>query len=285
MAACDADRRQEQELLAVRAVIVGVMLSVVGVLFAPSPGVSSTTVIDNLRAAGTVSESILASLEHMQVPDGAYLNDPGGLRAQRRREGDSFAPMCGIQIWDWTCPGFAGGPPGGADSHGADLPAPDSPLSPDVPGTPAAPLPVSCDPLAPKRPKPDVAAVHWPLGEIVHQVGSGRVATGMDTEFTWTGPDQVSWTQTGQPGVAADCSLLSAPVVEFTAHLRNLVFDFEGERRATTTGTVRYVYETAGPHEVVVTGEWTIPGTGFVASAPAAELVHRVIEIRSTLQR
>lgn len=263
------------------------MLSVVGILFAPSPGVPSSSVVEDLRATGVVPENIVSTLEDMQVPDGAYLNDPGDLRAQRRREGDSFTgARCGIEIWDWTCPGFAGDPPG---EGGAPLPptapgAPGVPGVPGAPGTPGIPAPPSCDPVAPERPEPDVAAVDWPVGEVVHQAGAGNVATGMDTEFSWSGPDSVSWTQAGQPGVAADCSLLPAPVVEFTARLQSLVFDFDGERRVTSTGSVRHMYETDGPHEVNVTGEWTIPGTGFAASAPAAELDHRVVEIRSMLQ-
>lgn len=264
------------------AVIVGVILSVVGLLFAPEAGVPSATVVDDLRGAGVVPQSILSTLEDMQVPDGAYINDPEGLRAQRRREGDSFTgARCGIEIWDWTCPGFTGDPPG-ADA----LRPPDAQSAAGAPGAQGAPDPglPSCDPVAPAQPEPDVAAVDWPVGEIVHQAGSGDVATGMDTTFTWNGPDQVSWTQAGQPGVTADCALVPAPVVEFTATLQTLVFDFDGERRATSTGSVRYLYETDGPHEVNVTGEWTVPGTGFVATAPAAELDHRVVEIRSTLQ-
>ena len=269
-----------------RAVIVGVLLSVAGILLAPSPGVPSTSVVDDLRATGVVPDSILSTLEDMQVPDGAYLNDPGGLRAQRRREGDSFTgARCGIEIWDWTCPGFAGHPPG----EDAPLPpgtpgSPGTPGAPGIPGAPDVPAPPSCDPVAPQRPRPDVAAADFPVGEVVHQAGSGNVATGMETEFTWHGPDRVSWTQAGRPGVAADCSQVPAPVVEFTALLQSLVFDFDGERRATRTGSVQHMYETDGPHEVAVTGEWTIPGTGFVALAPAAELDHRVVEIRSTLQ-
>lgn len=275
--------------------ILGVVLSI-AILLAPEAGVATCTdcsVVYDLRAQG-VSETIVSGLVNMQVPDGAYLNDPGGLRAQRRREGDSFAgARCGIEIWDWTCPGFTGdppaggplaapgsGPPGAAGTPGGGSPGGGPPGG----GSPGVPAPPSCTPVAPAPPTPDVGAVtRWPVGEIVHEVGSGDVVTGMATEFMWNGPEQVSWTQAGQPGVNADCSLIPAPVVEFTAQLQTLTFDFDGTRYTTRTGSVRHRYETDGLHQVSVMAEWVIAGTDFAALVPAGSMDHTVVEIRSTL--
>jgi hypothetical protein len=157
---------------------------------------------------------------------------------------------------------------------------------------PPAPAPTECTPRDPGPAEPDVAEMPMPRGELIHSAGSGPVVVGMDTEYVWRGPRQVTWSQPGRDGVREDCSSVPADSTEFTATLRTVVFEFEqGERKRyfTDTGKVTHRYTTIPADEgeelftVCVYAAYEIPGEGFETLTLVEELDHEVVEIRSTL--
>jgi hypothetical protein len=166
------------------------------------------------------------------------------------------------------------------------LPPPDS-NAPAGPGGPWTP-PTKCEPRDPSRPRPNITAMAEPLslGTITHAAGEGDVVTGMETKFSWDGPAQVTWIQPAVPGVTEDCTLVPGQPVEFTAQLETVIFEFEeGERTqyVTETGSVNHRYESTGEFTVCVYAGYVIPGEGFAGLIQAADLDHRVVEVRSTL--
>jgi hypothetical protein len=160
------------------------------------------------------------------------------------------------------------------------------------PSGPSRPAPTTCTPRDPSPARPDVAAMPLPQGELIHSAGTGPVVVGMDTEFEWRGPQQVTWTQPSRPGRRADCTYVRGAPTRFTASLRTLVFEFEqGERirYITDTGKVTHRYTTIPRDEgeeqftVCVYAGYEIPGQGFATLQLVEELDHDVVEIRSTL--
>jgi hypothetical protein len=150
----------------------------------------------------------------------------------------------------------------------------------------SGPPPTSCTPFDPRPPKPDIAAMPLPEGRIVHEAGDGAVVTGMETEFRWEGPDEISWTQPGLPGLREDCSLVPGEPARFTARMRTLLFEFEeGDRKqyVANTGRVKHRYNETGRFTVCVYAGYETPGGEFATLVRAAELDHNVVEIRSTL--
>ena len=159
------------------------------------------------------------------------------------------------------------------------------------PGRPQ-PRPTRCTPRDPRPAEPDVAAVPIPKGELIHEAGDGPVVVGMDTEYRWVGPRQVSWTQPSRPGVREDCSPVQGEPTRFTATLRTLVFEFEqGDRKRylSNDGSVTHSYTTIPADEgekqftVCVYAGYEIPGEGFATLMLVAQVDHDVVEIRSTL--
>jgi hypothetical protein len=157
---------------------------------------------------------------------------------------------------------------------------------------PSGPAPTTCTPRDPRPASPDVTAIPIPQGELVHSAGSGPVVVGMDTEYDWRGPQQITWTQPGRPGLRADCSRVPGEPTTFTASLNVLVFEFEqGERKRyiTDTGKVTHRYTTIPQDEgeeqftVCVYAFYEIPGEGFTTTMLVAQVDHDVVEIRSTL--
>ena len=161
------------------------------------------------------------------------------------------------------------------------------------PGTgPSRPAPTTCTPRDPSPARPDIAAMPIPQGDLVHSAGSGPVVVGMDTEWEWRGPQQVTWTQPSRPGRRADCTPVQGAPTRFTASLRTLVFEFEqGERKRyiTDTNKVTHRYTTIPRDEgeeqftVCVYVGYEIPGQGFATLMLVEEFDHDVVEIRSTL--
>jgi hypothetical protein len=166
------------------------------------------------------------------------------------------------------------------------IPTPDIP--PVADDGDSGPPPTSCTPREPSRPEPDVQAMPLRVGTIVHEAGEGPVLTGMDTEFRWRGPEQISWTQPAVPGLREDCTLVPGEPARFTASLQHMVFDFEvGDQLQyevdVNDPTVTHRYEEAGYWTVCVYAAYEIPAEGFVALTQVAELDHDVVEARSTL--
>jgi hypothetical protein len=154
------------------------------------------------------------------------------------------------------------------------------------------PRPDRCAPRDPRPAEPDIARVPIPKGKLIHEAGSGPVVVGMDTEYRWVGPRQVSWTQPSRPGVREDCSTVPGEPTRFTATLQTLVFEFEqGERKRyfSDDGSVTHRYTTIPADEgeeqftVCVYAGYEIPGEGFATLMLVAQVDHDVVEIRSTL--
>jgi hypothetical protein len=170
---------------------------------------------------------------------------------------------------------------------------PTSPRRPSRTGPgPSGPPPTTCTPRDPSPAKPTISAMPLPQGELIHSAGEGAVVVGMDTEFEWRGPQQITWTQASRPGRRADCTLVRGEPTRFTATLQMLLFEFEqGERKryVTDTGKVTHRYTTIPRDEgeeqftVCVYALYEIPGAGFTTTQLVEELDHDVVEIRSTL--
>lgn len=172
------------------------------------------------------------------------------------------------------------------------VPNDDPPSGPSGPSGPSRPPPTTCVPRDPSPARPDLAAMPLAQGELIHSAGTGPVVVGMDTEFEWRGPQQVSWTQPSRPGRRADCTPVRGEPTRFTANLSMVIFEFEqGERKRyiTDTGKVTHRYTTIPADEgeeqftVCVYAVYELPGGGFGTTQLVEELDHDVVEIRSIL--
>jgi hypothetical protein len=177
-----------------------------------------------------------------------------------------------------------------ADAFGADTIGPDENTGGNG-GRPGR-RPTVCEPRAPRRPEPDVEAMPRRIGEIVHEAGDGDVVTGMETEFRWEGPDEISWTQPAVAGVTADCTRVPGEPARFTASVQSMVFDFEiGDPDPQEyhvdpdNPVVTHVYGEEGKWTVCVYIVFEIPDEGFAALTQVAELDHDVVAAPATLVR
>lgn len=170
------------------------------------------------------------------------------------------------------------------------LPAPRIP-GPGEPGydPTAPPPPPTCVQVAPRPPRPSWAWALLPSTGTVSADPAGRGLTGLESRFWWAGQTTATWTQRGTAGVAADCSIIPAPVASFSARVVELRWDL-GETTATSTvaGTadspaVRHVYNDKSPNYVIsVDAVWAGDPPGTVTT-PAGTRPHPVVEIRAVL--
>jgi hypothetical protein len=113
---------------------------------------------------------------------------------------------------------------------------------PDVGPPPNAPaLPAgSCNPVPPTAPAPSDAeaasALPARLGVNPHERG----LTGLETWF-WVNDasDHLSWTQTGSPGVDANCNQLPAATATCTAAVESWTFHLTGDHESATYASER----------------------------------------------
>lgn len=221
-----------------------------------------------------------------EYPEVWYVVDPG--KPERREGGDSYFPMPvgpGDELED---PQFEIAPD--------DLDEPMPVGQPEAPGDDAAapggdvvaPAPM-CTPVAPVPPRPSWTEAPLPDLGVIGADPIIKGLTGLESRFWWSGQDAIGWTQTGQPGVTADCTPLPPPTATFTARVVRWDWDVrETTESSYRPGTpfepaVRHMYETKDFATVVeVDLLWVGDPPGSV-STPGGRRAHPVIEVRSVL--
>lgn len=186
----------------------------------------------------------------------------------RRQGGDSIGGPVGVA----GEPGPGGPGPGGPGGGGAAGPGG------GAGGGAGGPI---CAPVAPRPPTALWSAAPLPNTGDIATDPDVRGWTGLTTYFTWSGPSTITWTQTGTPGQAADCSPIPAPTSTFSAQVGRWHWDVGEAAMTTAEPQAEHFYERKGVYDLTVACEWAGDPAG-AATVPCGQRDYEVWEIRST---